>query len=49
MESGARYVYFQTFVVRKFSENIENDENVHFRDKNFVIALDEITARPHVL
>ena len=46
---GQGTIYLQIFVVRKFRENVENHEIVHFRDKNFVIVLGEITARPHVL
>ena len=48
-KAGQGTVYFQIFVVQKFCENVENHENVHLRGKNFVIALGEIIARPHVL
>ena len=48
-KGGQGIVYFQTFVIRKFRGNVENHDNVNFRDKNFVIELGEITARPHVL
>ena len=41
-KAGQGAVYLQIFVVRKFRENVDNDENVHFGDKNYVIALGEI-------
>ena len=42
MKAGQGAVYLQIFVDRKFRENVENHENVHYGDKNFVIALGEI-------
>ena len=46
LKSGARYRISSNFRGPKFCENVENQENVNFREKNFVIAL---TASPHVL
>ena len=31
-------------MVREFCENVENHENINFRDKNFTSALGEITT-----
>ena len=31
-------VYLQIFVVQKFCENVENQANINFRDKVFMIS-----------
>ena len=46
---GQGTVWLDIFVVQQFRENVENHENVKFCDKNFLIALCEVTAHPHEL
>ena len=49
LENGTRYCISSNFRDPKISESVENHANGNFRDKNFVIALGENAARPHVL
>ena len=49
LENWTRYRISSRFRDPKISESVENHTKVNFRDKDFVIALGEIAARPHVL